>query len=182
MQDDYYNVANGFETRIERFMQELVRPHRYRHQRPSFYSAYAKAAHRYEFDCGRYAGFAKRDGVVVKVAGLYDKSAEHEVPAESIHNGASPNLLQHSEDLTKSLGRVSIGLHFLLRVMTSMTSARIMSFRSLWARPGSLCTLTSTRARPICGFGPQSSQVHRGTGHIKSTIPMHLVLHNMHTV
>ncbi|KAF7789447.1 hypothetical protein EIP86_000392 [Pleurotus ostreatoroseus] len=53
VQDDYYNVANGFETRIERFMQELVRPHRYRHQRPSFYSAYAKAAHRYEFDCGR---------------------------------------------------------------------------------------------------------------------------------
>ena len=93
MQDDYYRdgAANGFETRIERFMQELVRPHRYRHQRPSFYSAYAHAAHRYEFECGRYAGFAKRDGIVVKVAGLYDKSAEHEVPAESIHNGASCN-------------------------------------------------------------------------------------------
>ena len=72
-----------------RVLHQLLRPHHYRHHRPSFYSAYARAAHRYGFESGRFAGFAKRDNVVVKVCGLYDKNAEHEVPATSIQNGAS---------------------------------------------------------------------------------------------
>ncbi|KAJ3519378.1 hypothetical protein NM688_g9309 [Phlebia brevispora] len=81
--------VNGFETGVGRVMQELVRPRRYRHSRPSFYSAYARACHRYEFESGKYAGFAKRNGAVVKTVGLYNKNAHHEVPAESVHNALS---------------------------------------------------------------------------------------------
>jgi hypothetical protein len=65
----------------------LSRPEIYKEKRPSFYAAYARAARRYGFDTGRYAGFAKRNNVVVKVKGLENKETDHEVPAESIQNG-----------------------------------------------------------------------------------------------
>ncbi|KAI0069840.1 acid protease [Panus rudis PR-1116 ss-1] len=41
----------------------------------------------YGFETGRYAGFAKRNNLVVKVKGVEDKDTEHEAPAESIQNG-----------------------------------------------------------------------------------------------
>ena len=68
-------------------LQPLMRPAMFKDSRPSFYAAYARAARRYGFETGRYAGFAKRNDVVVKVRGLQDKSTEHEVPATSIQNG-----------------------------------------------------------------------------------------------
>ena len=68
-------------------LQPLMRPALFKDSRPSFYAAYARAARRYGFETGRYAGFAKRNDVVVKVRGLQDKSTEHEVPATSIQNG-----------------------------------------------------------------------------------------------
>lgn len=75
--------ANGTEKRL----QQLIRPDIYKDSRPSFYAAYARAARRYGFEAGQYAGFAKRNNVVVKVRGLDDKETDHEVPAESIQNG-----------------------------------------------------------------------------------------------
>lgn len=70
-------------------LQPLVRPARYQGgKRPSFTAAYARAARRYGFEPGRNAGFAKRNNVVVKVKSKHDKDTEHEVPAESIQNGA----------------------------------------------------------------------------------------------
>lgn len=74
--------AAGTEKRLH----QLVRPSIYQDARPSFYAAYARAARRYGFETGRYAGFAKRNNVVVKVRGLDDKDTDHEVPAESIQN------------------------------------------------------------------------------------------------
>ncbi|TCD64788.1 hypothetical protein EIP91_003625 [Steccherinum ochraceum] len=70
-------------------LHKLVRPAKYPtgSDRPSLYSAYARAARRYGFETGKYAGFAKRDNKVVKVKGLEDKATDHEVPAESIQNG-----------------------------------------------------------------------------------------------
>ena len=65
----------------------LVRPDIWKDKRPSFNSAYARAARRYGFETGAYAGFAKRNDIVVKVKGHKDKEVEHEVPAESIQNG-----------------------------------------------------------------------------------------------
>lgn len=65
----------------------LLRPEIYKDKRPSFHAAYARAARRYGFEAGQYAGFAKRANVVVKVKGHHDKDTEHEVPAESIQNG-----------------------------------------------------------------------------------------------
>ena len=79
-------VADCYAT-VRRELQQLVRPHVYKHHRPSFYSAYSRAAHRYGFESGRYAGFAKRNNAVVKVRGLYDKEADHEVAASSVQNG-----------------------------------------------------------------------------------------------
>ena len=76
-----------FQQIYSRVLHHLLRPQRHEHHRPSFYSAYARAAHRYGFESGRFAGFAKRNNVVVKIAGLYDKSADHEVAATSIQNG-----------------------------------------------------------------------------------------------
>lgn len=73
--------------RAGQYLVALVRPDIYRNERPSFYSAYARAARRYGFEAGRYAGFAKRNNVVVKVRGLRDKGTDHEVPATSIQNG-----------------------------------------------------------------------------------------------
>ncbi|THH29384.1 hypothetical protein EUX98_g4797 [Antrodiella citrinella] len=69
-------------------LHKLVRPARYPSgsDRPSFYSAYARAARRYGFETGKYAGFAKRENKVVKVKSLNDKSTKHEVPAEGIQN------------------------------------------------------------------------------------------------
>ena len=75
--------ANGGEKKLK----QLIRPDIYKDSRPSFYAAYARAARRYGFETGRYAGFAKRNNVVVKVRGHDDKSTDHEVPAESIQNG-----------------------------------------------------------------------------------------------
>lgn len=65
----------------------LVRPDIWKDMRPSFHSAYARAARRYGFEAGRYAGFAKRNNIVVKVKGHHDKETDHEVPADSIQNG-----------------------------------------------------------------------------------------------
>lgn len=67
-------------------LHSLVRPDIYKDQRPSFYSVYARAARRYGFETGQYAGFAKRGNVVVKVKSHNDKDTDHEVPAESIQN------------------------------------------------------------------------------------------------
>lgn len=68
-------------------MLPLVRPEHYQGKRPSFQAAYARAANRYGFETGRNAGFAKRNGVVVKVKSKADKDTKHEVPATSIQNG-----------------------------------------------------------------------------------------------
>ncbi|PIL37646.1 hypothetical protein GSI_01340 [Ganoderma sinense ZZ0214-1] len=67
-------------------MLPLVRPQHYQGKRPSFQAAYARAANRYGFETGRNAGFAKRNGVVVKVKSKADKDTKHEVPATSIQN------------------------------------------------------------------------------------------------
>ncbi|KAH9939962.1 acid protease [Amylocystis lapponica] len=68
-------------------LHHLARPECYRgSQRPSFYSAYARAARRYGFETGKHAGFAMRNNVVCKVL-HHNKETEHEVPAESIQNG-----------------------------------------------------------------------------------------------
>ncbi|KAH9939325.1 acid protease [Epithele typhae] len=70
-------------------LQPLLRPACYDDgKRPSFAAAYARAARRYGFEPGRNAGFAKRNNVVVKVKSHADKDTAHEVPAESIQNGA----------------------------------------------------------------------------------------------
>ena len=69
-------------------MLPLVRPEHYKGKRPSFQAAYARAANRYGFETGRNAGFAKRNGVVVKVKSKHDQDTKHEVPATSIQNGA----------------------------------------------------------------------------------------------
>ncbi|KAI0340842.1 acid protease [Trametopsis cervina] len=80
-------TEQAVEAEIEKRMYQLVRPACYQDQRPSFYAAYARAARRYGFDAGRYAGFCKRNNVVVKLKthGLQD--IDHEVPAESVQNG-----------------------------------------------------------------------------------------------
>ena len=80
-------ASDAAETKPKQ-LHALARPDIYKEQRPSFYSVYARAARRYGFETGQYAGFAKRNNVVVKVKGLNDKDTEHEVPAESIQNGA----------------------------------------------------------------------------------------------
>ncbi|KAI0920795.1 hypothetical protein AcW1_005030 [Taiwanofungus camphoratus] len=68
-------------------LHELTRSARYPAGKgPSFYAAYARAARRYGFETGKYAGFAKRNNVVVKVRSRHDKDTEHEVPAEAIQN------------------------------------------------------------------------------------------------
>ena len=69
-------------------MQPLARPACYEGKGPSLYAAYARAARRYGFEAGRNGGFAKRNNVVVKVKSKHDKDTDHEVPAESIQNGA----------------------------------------------------------------------------------------------
>ena len=79
--------AAADETKTKQ-LHALARPDVYKEKRPSFYAVYARAARRYGFETGQYAGFAKRNNVVVKVRGHGDKSTEHEVPAESIQNGA----------------------------------------------------------------------------------------------
>ena len=71
----------------EKKLIEFTRPAKYKESRPSFTAAYARAARRYGFETGKYAGFAKRNNVVVKVKGLENKETDHEVPAESIQNG-----------------------------------------------------------------------------------------------
>lgn len=68
-------------------MHKLLRPARYAATGPSFSAAYARAARRYGFGPGKYAGFAKMDNVVVKVKSPTDTSPTYEVPAESIQNG-----------------------------------------------------------------------------------------------
>ena len=85
----------------------LVRPDIYKDKRPSFYSVYARAARRYGFETGQYAGFAKRGNVVVKVKSHADKDTEHEVPAESIQNGACRVLLPAFPMLMTPCSRVS---------------------------------------------------------------------------
>ncbi|KAL6305901.1 acid protease [Sparassis latifolia] len=87
-------------------LQRLERPSRYpKGQGPSFYAAYARAARRYGFEAGVYAGFAKRNNVVVKVRGKEDKSTEHEVPAESIQNGE----IRRFSHITEYVVQVTIG-------------------------------------------------------------------------
>ncbi|PCH40757.1 acid protease [Wolfiporia cocos MD-104 SS10] len=74
-------------------LHQLSRPDRYRTgYRPSFYSAYARAAKRYGFEAGRYSGFAFRNNKVVQVRSFHDRSTHHEVAAESIQNGALYNM------------------------------------------------------------------------------------------
>ncbi|CCM05547.1 uncharacterized protein FIBRA_07774 [Fibroporia radiculosa] len=71
----------------ESHLHHLARPDRYATgMRPSFYSAYARAARRYGFEGGKYGGFAFRNNAVVKLVGTHDRSADHEVPAEAIQN------------------------------------------------------------------------------------------------
>ncbi|PSS28488.1 hypothetical protein PHLCEN_2v2969 [Hermanssonia centrifuga] len=82
----YYPPEVDASGMSDRRLHRLARPDVYRHQRPSFYSVYARAARRYGFESGAYAGFAMRNNVVVKVAGLYDKSTDHEVPTEGVQN------------------------------------------------------------------------------------------------
>ncbi|OCH94481.1 acid protease [Obba rivulosa] len=63
---------------------ELKRPAMYPPGKgPSFQAAYARAARRYGFEPGKYAGYAKRNNVVVKVKSKDDKATEHEVPAHT---------------------------------------------------------------------------------------------------
>ena len=70
-------------------MQPLARSNIFKDGKgPSLYAAYARAARRYGFEATRNTGFAKRNNVVVKVKGKADKDTQHEVPAESIQNGA----------------------------------------------------------------------------------------------
>lgn len=78
---------NGAAGETQKKLHALVRPDIWKDKRPSFHSTYARAARRYGFEAGRYAGFAKRNNVVVKVKGHHDKGTEHEVPADSIQNG-----------------------------------------------------------------------------------------------
>lgn len=76
-------------------LHQLVRPDIYKNgKRPAFSAAYARAARRYGFETGRNAGFAKRNNIVVKVKSKHDKETDHEVPAESIQNGASCSRLR----------------------------------------------------------------------------------------
>ena len=77
----------GAATAEKSQLKPLLRPEIYQDKRPSFAAAYARAARRYGFETGQYAGFAKRNNVVVKVRGLEDKGTAHEVPATSIQNG-----------------------------------------------------------------------------------------------
>ncbi|KAJ3477609.1 hypothetical protein NLI96_g10342 [Meripilus lineatus] len=72
-----------------KLLHKLIRPARYSEgaERPSFSAAYARAARRYGFETGQYAGFAKRNNLVVKVKGIDNKETEHEVPADGIQNG-----------------------------------------------------------------------------------------------
>lgn len=86
-QDPATDVAAPASDTKTKQLHSLARPDMYKDQRPSFYSVYARAARRYGFETGQYAGFAKRNNVVVKVKGRDDKGTEHEVPAESIQNG-----------------------------------------------------------------------------------------------
>ncbi|KAJ3556878.1 hypothetical protein NM688_g1778 [Phlebia brevispora] len=79
-------TVNGGEASTAKQLKPLLRPDIYKDKRPSFYAAYARAARRYGFESGQYAGFAKRNNVVVKVRGLEDKGTDHEVPATSIQN------------------------------------------------------------------------------------------------
>ena len=68
-------------------LHQFSRPDCYRHgHRPSFTSAYARAAQKYGFDGGKHAGFALRNNVVCKVH-HQSRETEHEVAAESIQNG-----------------------------------------------------------------------------------------------
>lgn len=85
--DPYTEVAPEVWPEKRRRLHALTRAEKYKHRRPSFYSAYARAARRYGFEAGRYAGFAKRNDVVVKVRGHRHKETHHEVPTESIQNG-----------------------------------------------------------------------------------------------
>ncbi|KZT06492.1 acid protease [Laetiporus sulphureus 93-53] len=107
----------------EQRLHHLSRPDRYRQGfRPSFYAAYARAAKRYGFEAGKYGGFAFRNNVVVKVRGMLDRSTDHEVPAESIQNGAIylsvktrlhttvPEYLIGWSDSTEYVVPVSIGM------------------------------------------------------------------------
>ncbi|KAF9819477.1 hypothetical protein IEO21_02085 [Rhodonia placenta] len=95
---------------IEQKLQELVRPERYgRGFRPSFYSAYARAARRYGFEAGKYSGFAHRNNVVVKIRSLQDKGIEHEVPAEAIQNARVSGSLEYVVPV--SIGTPPVTLH-----------------------------------------------------------------------
>ncbi|OBZ70323.1 Aspartic protease pep1 [Grifola frondosa] len=81
-------------------LHKLVRPARYPPGKgPSFYAAYARAARRYGFETGKYAGFAKRNNVVVRVKGKHDKATDHEVPADSIQNVHQYGIYFHGAEL-----------------------------------------------------------------------------------
>lgn len=158
-------------------LHKLIRPARYptASDRPSFYAAYARAARRYGFETGKYAGFAKRGNVVVKVKGLQNKDTDHEVPAESIQSGKwssfyavvrvyhirtfvstfpiylLDSISQHSGILT-FFHRVRVVL-VSTRPYAYLSSARSTSCKSRSGLLVSLCTSTSTPAPPIFGYG-----------------------------
>lgn len=83
-------VATDTPKKPDLKLHPLVRPDIWKDKRPSFHAAYARAARRYGFETGTYAGFVKKNDIVVKVKGHQDKDVEHEVPAESIQNGKCP--------------------------------------------------------------------------------------------
>ncbi|KAH9939961.1 acid protease [Amylocystis lapponica] len=94
-------------------LHHLSRPERYSDgKRPSFYSAYARAARRYGFETGRYSAFAKRNNVVCKVH-HHNKETEHEVPAESIQNGEpETHLLEYVVAVKIGTPGVTLNLDF----------------------------------------------------------------------
>ena len=97
-----FSTSDSASKPVTQKMQPLIRPEHYKDgKRPSFAAAYARAARRYGFETGRNAGFAKRNNMVVKVKSKHDKETAHEVPAESIQNGASSHpVLVHIDALT----------------------------------------------------------------------------------
>jgi hypothetical protein len=85
---DIEEVQELVQEKVEQRMHQLLCPECYKDRRPSFYAAYARAARRYGFEAGRYAGFCKRNNVVVKLKSRRERDPDHEVPAESVQNGA----------------------------------------------------------------------------------------------
>ncbi|KAF8166351.1 acid protease [Mycena galopus ATCC 62051] len=67
-------------------LRPLARSAKYVAQRPSFYSAYARAANRYGFQNTKFAPFQKKNDMVVHINA---KGESGDVPAQSLQNGAA---------------------------------------------------------------------------------------------